>query len=205
MHMSNQPDQKGLVAVEHKREKKVDTRLEELQDLEQKIKDAKAVVDEFIPLLDKSCSRYVDILNELLNEKENESREPKGFQKGKPKRKKSKTSKQMYNKIAGECHPDKTDDEEMHEKFIQAKEMLENGDDYGLYDIYKEFSDELEVDDCLDVGVELVSKTIELNQIIQSSGYKICIIYKSGEVKKAKTLYLDLVMTKIKQLEQEFM
>ena len=169
--------------------------------------EAESTVKEITPILDNSCSRYIDILNELVEtkEKKNKEKQQNGPSKGRKKSRKKKSSKQMYNKIAAECHPDKTDDEEKHEKFIKAKDMLESGDDYGLYGIFSEFSDELDMDDCFDIAEEILRKTIELKQLTTSNGYKICIIYKSGEQKKAKSLYLEMVMRNIQKLEQELM
>ena len=205
-HMKRFPPSNKMVVSSYKEEKKKDIRQEELEVLSNKLLDARKIVDEIIPILDSHCSRYVDILNDLLREKEESNREskPKGYTKNKKKNKK-KSSKKMYNKIAAECHPDKTDDEEMHEKFLRAKECLENDDEFGIFEIFKEFSDEIEDDDLINFEQEIIKKTMELAQLTSSNGYKIAIIYKSGETKKAKSLYLEVIMRNIQQIEQEMM
>lgn len=199
-----QQENKNIVVAKVKKTK--DPRLEELENLNKKIKEADELVKEIIPVLDSHCSRYVDILNDLLREKEESNREskPKGYTKNKKKSSK-KSSKKMYNKIAAECHPDKTDDEEMHEKFLRAKECIDNDDEFGIFEIYKEFSDDVDEEDLIDYSVEIIKKTMELTQLTSSNGYKICLIYKAGETKKAKSLYLEVIMRNIQQIEQEMM
>lgn len=178
-----------------------------LEDLNNRIDEATLFINEVIPLLDKSCSKYVDILKELLIKKEQNSQGQQGpsFNKKKTKNKSKRkaTTKKMYSKIANECHPDKTEDKERHKLFLEAAEALENGDDYKMYEIYSNFDDVVTIDDCIDIDTEILSKTLALNKIYATNSYKISTIYRNGQIKQATTIYLQGIMEHIQKIEME--
>lgn len=199
-------DNKNLsitVMADDQKNKKLDA----LSELNHKIAEAMLIITEVITILDNSCSKYVKILTELMKVKEEETIKTYGPQANKKKTKnkanRKATTKKMYGKIANECHPDKTQDTEKHKLFIEATLAMENGDDFKMYEIYKNFDDEILLEDCINIETEILSKTLELSKIRSTNSYKISIIYKNGKSKEATSIYLQGLLEQIQKIEME--
>lgn len=178
----------------------------ELDRIVNEIHKAQGMIQRVIPQLDSACSKYVQMLNDLLEKKKQKEQQPKHYQEAKevkPKKSKKQNLRKMYNKIAAMCHPDKTDDPENHEKFLAAKKAIDNDDEYAIFEIYREFDDEVSIEDLINLDQQILEKAIELQQLQGTNSYKISFIFESGRQKDAKKIYLQGIMEQIQKLEAE--
>jgi hypothetical protein len=151
--------QKSLVKTESVNLKQLKKKLSELRNELQSIQKRKVELneklDETLEFLSSENSSTENMYEELLHDiAELESKlDVRGEDKyqssaAAPKKKKksesSKDAKTLYRKISAICHPDKTDDESLHELYIEAQKAYENDDTDQLEYIYSSLVDNSE-------------------------------------------------------------
>lgn len=166
-------------------------------------------------------SMYEELLQEisLLEDKMNVRGEEKyrsanpSESKKKKGEKKNLDAKKLYRKISAICHPDKTDDAELHEIYIEAQKAYDNDDAEQLYYIYSTLIQEEKVDvknkedeqkelmmaiDAL--NRKIIEETKEYAMVKHSPGYEIHVNMSSDKITsnmRARHQYSELLYRKI--------
>ena len=117
--------------------------------------------------------------------------------------------KLLYRKISSRCHPDKTENEDLHNIFKNAKKAYTLLDYSELKKLYEELFEEkiVSANNTLNIeNLRIQFKKIEKDyiELTQKSTYVMTQYYYSSEpinIMKSKKIFIDLVFSKIFELE----
>ena len=180
-----------------------------IKDTRKKINKEKEECDKVIDILSEEAPAYSKYLNNLNNEinelrtklnlKINMDSEIERNQENNKSNKNSNT-KLLYKKISQKCHPDKTDDDKLHELFKEAKLAYDENNYSLLADIYSQFYNDLELDNS-ELEKEYQKLKDQLDKIHTSFGYVIKENFNKGNITTAREYYLKFLFDQIKSNE----
>lgn len=118
--------------------------------------------------------------------------------------------KKMYRMISSKCHPDKTDNKELHNLFITATGAYHSHNYSVILEIYNSLSqDNLHFqfsDISIEQKLEIVKKEYqkrkeEYDKLLTTNGYVITNLIKTNKKTYARKAFLDLLFKQIIDLE----
>ena len=95
--------------------------------------------------------------------------------------------KQMYRKISAKCHPDKTNDKELHKLFVLANDAFHENKKPVLYSILNK----------ININEKFTNLKEDYDHFCNTIGYKILKEYKAGKINEARKLFIDIIFSKI--------
>ena len=121
------------------------------------------------------------------------------------------TIKKLYRIISSKCHPDKTDDESLHELFILATEAYEHNNYTMIMEIYNKLINPHYDNNFSDISIEQKLEIIkkeydkrkeEFAKLSSTNGYVINTLIKNNNSTKARKIFLNLLFDQTLELEK---
>jgi hypothetical protein len=119
------------------------------------------------------------------------------------------TIKKLYRLISSKCHPDKTNNSELHELFILASEAYTHNNYLMILEIYNKLtkSDYSFTDITIDKKVELIKKEYETykneyDKMSRTNGYVIYRLINENKINQARKIFFNILFDQITELEK---
>lgn len=117
--------------------------------------------------------------------------------------------KQLFKIIASKCHPDKTDDEELHDIFKIAKDAYKKQNIFLMYSVYESFTagtkEVFNIDKKLEISkAEYLKLKEEYDRFLKTNRYIIHKLFTSQLSRDkfySRKIFLDLILNRILDLE----